>query len=113
MELFVFIPIVLVAAGLMFYGGWYLNARSGQNKIASAQERAKRILDDAEKDASTLKREKLLEAKDEWFISSVRQGVDEELNKLKAKEIRRLEGKYGLDMPFFSEKGESEECKNM
>lgn len=67
MELYIFIPIVVITAGLTTYAGWYLNARSSQNKIASAQERAKRILEDAEKDGNTLKREKLLEAKDEWY----------------------------------------------
>jgi len=67
MELYFFIGIVVLTAGLVFYAGWYLNARSGQNRVTNAQERAKRILDDAEKDGNTLKREKLLEAKDEWY----------------------------------------------
>jgi len=67
MELFIFIPIIVITAGFTFFAGWYLNARSGQNKITSAQERAKRILEDAEKDGNTLKREKLLETKDEWY----------------------------------------------
>jgi len=67
MEIYVLIPMVVIIAGLTFYAGWYLNARSGQNKITSAEARAKRIIEEAEKDANTLKREKLLEAKDEWY----------------------------------------------
>jgi len=59
--------MVVIIAGLTFYAGWYLNARSGQNKITSAEARVKRIIEEAEKDANTLKREKLLEAKDEWY----------------------------------------------
>jgi ribonuclease Y len=67
MEIYILIPMVVIIAGLTFYGGWYLNARSGQNKITSAEARAKRLIEEAEKDANTLKREKLLEAKDEWY----------------------------------------------
>jgi len=67
MEIYILLPMVVFIAGLTFFAGWYLNARSGQNKLTSAEERAKRILEEAEKDASTLKREKLLEAKDEWY----------------------------------------------
>ncbi|HCA79535.1 MAG TPA: ribonuclease Y [Bacteroidetes bacterium] len=64
----IIIPIVaVVLAGLAFYAGWYVNTRSGQNKITSAEDRAKRLIEEAEKDGNTLKREKLLEAKDEWY----------------------------------------------
>ncbi|MBM4161842.1 MAG: ribonuclease Y [Ignavibacteria bacterium] len=65
--MYVLIPMVAIIAGITFVAGWYLNAKSGQNKIASAEERAKRILEEAEKDGNALKREKLLEAKDEWY----------------------------------------------
>ena len=67
MDLIIIPIVVAIIAGLAFYGGWFLNSRSGQNKIDSAQERAKRILEEAEKDANTLKKEKVLEAKDEWY----------------------------------------------
>ncbi|MFH0988841.1 MAG: ribonuclease Y [bacterium] len=63
----ILIAIVAVIAATTFYAGWFLNARSGQNKITSAEERVKRILEDAEKDGAALKKEKLLEAKDEWY----------------------------------------------
>lgn len=67
MEIYILIPMVVIIAGITFFAGWYLNARAGQNKITSAEERAKRLIEEAEKDANTLKREKLLEAKDEWY----------------------------------------------
>lgn len=67
MELFILIPMVVVIAAIMFFAGWYVNVRSGQNRINSAEERAKRVLQDAEGDANALKREKLLEVKDEWY----------------------------------------------
>ena len=58
---------LLLVAGIGFFFGWYLNARSGQNKVASAKDLARKVLEDAEKEADTLKREKLLEVKDEWY----------------------------------------------
>ncbi len=67
MELYILIAMAVVISGLAFFAGWYVNARGGQNKINSAEERAKRILEDAERDANALKRERLLEVKDEWY----------------------------------------------
>lgn len=67
MNIYLLVPLVLLACGISFFIGWFLNQKSGENKIASAQERAAKILADAEKEAETLKREKLLEVKDEWY----------------------------------------------
>ncbi len=67
MEFSIVISIVLVTCGISFSLGWYLNSRSGQNKISSAREQARKVMIDAEKEAETLKREKLLEVKDEWY----------------------------------------------
>ena len=99
MELLMFIPIVVVTAGLMFYAGWYLNARSGQYKITSAQERAKRILEDAEKDGNTLKREKLLETKDEWYKKKkeFEADVQSKRNKLQAFEKQLIAREENVD----------------
>lgn len=65
MHLDIIIPAALLVAGVFI--GWFLNVRSGQNRISSAREAAKKVLLDAEKEADTLKREKLLEVKDEWY----------------------------------------------
>lgn len=50
-----------------FFIGWFVNSKVGQNKISSAEERSKKILADAERDASAVQKEKLLEVKDEWY----------------------------------------------
>ncbi|MBI2429753.1 MAG: ribonuclease Y [Ignavibacteriales bacterium] len=50
-----------------FFIGWFVNAKIGQNKISSAEERAKKITADAERDAAAIQKEKLLEVKDEWY----------------------------------------------
>jgi ribonuclease Y len=67
LTLYILIPMIVAITGVAFYLGWYFNARAEQRRVASAAERAKKIIADAEKDASTLKREKLLEVKDEWY----------------------------------------------
>jgi ribonuclease Y len=78
LEIYILVPMVVVIAGFAFYLGWYFNAKSDQKKIGSATERAKKILADAEKDANALKREKLLEVKDEWYKK--KQEFDAEAN---------------------------------
>jgi len=57
--------IILVV--VFFYLGWMFNSKLGKKSIASSEERAKQIIDDAQKEANNLKREKLLEVKDEWY----------------------------------------------
>lgn len=99
METYVLILIVIVIAGLAFSAGWYLNARSGQNKITGAEERAKRILEDAEKEANTLKKEKLLEAKDEWYKKKkeFESEVQSKRNKLQAFEKQLISREENVD----------------
>jgi len=46
---------------------WFLSRRMGDRKLAKADEFAKKIIADAEKEAEIKKREAILEAKDEWF----------------------------------------------
>jgi len=52
---------------LSFFLGWILNSKLGKKSVSTAEEKAKQILNDAEKEANNLKREKLLEVKDEWY----------------------------------------------
>jgi ribonuclease Y len=65
--IYILVPMGVLIVGLAFYLGWHFNARAEQRRVGAAEERAKKIISDAEKDASTLKREKLLEVKDEWY----------------------------------------------
>ncbi|MBX2992733.1 MAG: ribonuclease Y [Bacteroidetes bacterium] len=67
MDIYILVPLVLLACGISFFIGWFLNQKSGENKIATATDQAKKMIADAEKEAETLKREKLLEVKDEWY----------------------------------------------
>ncbi len=67
MDPYILILIGALIGGGAFFMGWMLNARSGKNKLMDAQERAKKIIEEAEKDAATTKKEKMLEVKDEWY----------------------------------------------
>ncbi len=60
------LSIIAVIAALLAgtLAGWVLRHKSDQKKIDSASRTAERILQEAEKQAETLKKEKLLEAKD-------------------------------------------------
>ncbi|MFA6457580.1 MAG: ribonuclease Y [Bacteroidota bacterium] len=64
------IQLLLLGAGVTvaaFFGGWFINNSIGKNKVSTAEENAKKILTDAERDAAAIQKEKLLEVKDEWY----------------------------------------------
>lgn len=77
-EIYIVIIIAFLLSIIAFYLGWYLSTKSGKNKILSAEERAKQIISNAEKEANNLKKEKLLEVKDEWYKK--KQEFDNEVN---------------------------------
>ncbi|RPI12942.1 MAG: ribonuclease Y [Ignavibacteriae bacterium] len=93
LEIYILIPLFVVLSGITFYMGWILNAKTTKNKLMSADEQAKKIIEDAEKSALTLKKEKLLEVKDEWYRK--KQEFDSDYNtrknKLKAFEKQLLD----------------------
>ncbi len=82
-EIYILIPITLLLMGAAFASGWYVYKHIGQNKIASAEERANTILANAEKDSANLKKEKLLEVKDEWYKK--KQEFEQESNSKRSK----------------------------
>lgn len=67
MDVMLLIPMLVVVVIVFFYLGWMMNSKIGKKSISTAEEQARKILDDAEKDAKNTKREKLLEVKDEWY----------------------------------------------
>ncbi len=86
MQLDIIIPAALLVVGVFL--GWFLNIKNGQNRVSSAKEAAKKVLLDAEKESETLKREKLLEVKDEWYSKKKEfdGDVQSKRNKLQAQE---------------------------
>jgi ribonuclease Y len=82
-ELYWLIPTVAVLSAIFLFLGWFIAARVGQNKLSVAEERAREIIDAAEKEAEHVKKEKLLEVKDEWFHK--KQEIEKELNRQRNK----------------------------
>lgn len=61
---------MIIAAGvsiIMFFLGWILSTKLGQGKVASAEKLAEKIVSEAEKEASAIRNQKLVEAKDEML----------------------------------------------
>jgi len=79
--------VVAVAAGL---AGWLTSRHLGQNRLKDAETTAQRILADAKKDAENLKKEKQLEAKDEWL--RLKQNFENE-TKARRNELAKIENK--------------------
>lgn len=102
LDLLLLIPMTVVLAALMFYLGWLLNSKVGKRSIVSAEERSKQIIADADREANNLKREKLLEVKDEWLKK--KQEFDGEVNnkrqKLQSHEKQLSAREESLDKKF-------------
>jgi ribonuclease Y len=88
LELIVIIPMVVVLIVVFFYLGWVSNTRVGKKSIVAAAEKSEQIIQDAKKEANNIKREKLLEVKDEWYKKKIE--FDTEINQKKQK-IQNLE----------------------
>ena len=69
---------ILGTAVVAFGIGWALNSKIGKTSIERAKEESERIIQDAQKEAKNLKKEKLLEVKDEWLRK--KQEFDNEVN---------------------------------
>jgi len=98
LELYILLPILVALCLLTFFLGWYINTRANKIKIdgsenvakkilsdadflskeriTTAEKRSREILADAEKASQNLKKEKLLEVKDEFYRR--KQKFDEE-----------------------------------
>jgi ribonuclease Y len=100
-----FLMLIVVAIFVIaFFVGWLVSSKISKNKISKANEIAEGIISDAEKESKNLKREKLLEVKDEWLKK--KQEFDNEVNtrrqklltyekKIESRELN-LEKKYEL-----------------
>jgi ribonuclease Y len=83
MDPLLLIPMVIFLVVIFFYLGWLINSKIGKKSIVSSEERAKQIISDAQKEANNIKREKLLEVKDEWYKKKIE--FDTEVNQKRQK----------------------------
>ena len=78
----------LVAAVLGVLGGYFIRKKIAEAKISSAEEASKKLLDEAQRNAESKKKESLIEAKEE--IHRFRNEVDKEMKERRA-EVQRME----------------------
>ncbi|MGB4505183.1 MAG: ribonuclease Y [Syntrophaceticus sp.] len=83
--------LVVIALLLGLLGGYLLRKYLAEAKIVSAEEAAKRILEESEKEAEAKKREAILEAKEEIHI--IRTEAERE-NRERRNEIQQLERRF-------------------
>lgn len=83
--------ITLLAVVISSAAAWFLSRRIGDRKLAHADEFAKKIIAEAEKEAEIKKKEAILEAKDEWFKAKA--NFEREIQAKKS-ELEKLEKRY-------------------
>jgi ribonuclease Y len=76
MDLWLIIVTNVLLVAIFFYLGWIFNSKVGKKSILASEERSKQIIIDAQKEANNIKREKLLEVKDEWYKKKIEFDTD-------------------------------------
>ena len=99
MSTLLWILIALVAVVIGFVLGFYYRKKVGEREIASAEEEAKRIINESIKSAESKKKEALLEAKEEIHRSrsEYEREEKERRNELKKQEHRLQQKEEALD----------------
>jgi ribonuclease Y len=116
--------LYLIAAAVVIFIiayviGWKMNSLKGISSLKKAEAEADKIIKDAEKEAKNLKREKLLEVKDEWLKK--KQDFDNEVNSKRQKllnyekqlEVREESLEKRFDLVLEKEKQNKEFEKNV
>jgi ribonuclease Y len=88
------VVMIVIAAGvavLAFLLGWFISRRISEMKLGKADDLAKKIIQEAEKEAEIKKKESILEARDEWYKAKV--NFEKELQ-IKKSELGRLEKRF-------------------
>ncbi|PIU27806.1 ribonuclease Y [Candidatus Aquicultor secundus] len=84
----IYLIVAVIAAAAGYAAGYFIRRTSTEAQFASAEEAAKRILSEAEKEAASKKKEALINAKDE--IHALRSEAERELRD-RRNEIQRME----------------------
>ena len=104
---YVLVAVISIAIGV--FGGMVLRKKIAEGKIGSAEEEAKRIVLDAEKQAETKKKEALIEAKEE--ILRRKNEADKEIKERRS-EVSKVERRLEQKEENLDKKSEALEKKN-
>jgi len=75
------IAILLAAVVISLIIGWFANSYFGKRSLANLKHKAQEILDNATTESETLKKEKLLEAEEEYY--NLKQKLEDEFRNKK------------------------------
>jgi ribonucrease Y len=96
--------VVAVLSGIAaFLLGWFVQVASTKRKLGTVEERSKQILESADREANAIKREKLIEVKDEWIRK--KQELDNEYSS-KQRKFQNIEKQLGLKEESLDRKGD-------
>ncbi len=95
--------VIALSALAAFLVGWFVQVASARRKLGTVAERTKQILEAAEREASSIKKEKLIEVKDEWIRK--RQELDNEYN-AKQRKYQNIEKQLSLKEENLDHKGD-------
>jgi len=113
-DLFIWIPIVLVVGFICFGIGYFIRKSLAEAKISSAEQAAELILENSRKEAEALKKETVLEAKDEAhkFRTEAEKDIRERRNEILRQERRLLQKEESLDKKLESLERKEEKVAN-
>ena len=77
MQMLIYIAIFLISAVIFLFVGYIIRKKVSESKIGSAETEAKRILEDANKEAENIRKEEIVKAKEE--IINARNELEEEI----------------------------------
>ena len=87
-----YLGLVLAGIILGIVSSWLISSKLGRKRLEEAGKAAEQLQTDAKKQIETLKREKLLEAKDEWY--RLKQEFENE-SRQKRQELEKLRNEPG------------------
>jgi ribonuclease Y len=97
------LAVAALSAAAAFIVGWFVQVASAKRKLGTVEQRSKQILEAAEREANSIKREKLVEVKDEWIKR--RQELDNEYNS-KQQKFQNIEKQLSLKEESLDHKGD-------
>ena len=97
------LAVAALSAIAAFFLGWLVQVASTKRKLGTVKERARQVLESADREANALKREKLIELKDEWI--GKKQELENEYNS-KQRKFQSIEKQLGLKEESLDRKGD-------
>jgi ribonuclease Y len=94
---------VVTSAIAAFLLGWLVQVTISKRRLGTIEERSRQILESADREASAIKREKLIEVKDEWIRK--KQELDNEYNS-KQRKFQNIEKQLSLKEESLDRKGD-------